>query len=109
MEKHLNPETRTTGKEIRQNTGRESIYSPEVYERIYASIVKRIGDGTTKTITRMGPEEYKKYPPEEALDRLITPIVGLFGRRVMQGILREALSGLVDESDMESTIARLLD
>ena len=84
------------------------IYKEEVYANIYKEIVKRIGKTTISTMTRMGEEDFSQYTPQEAINRLVIPITGLFGKRLMRGILADALTPLYDEDHIYEVINELL-
>ncbi len=84
------------------------IYTENVYKSIYEEISKRIGESTARVITGMEKDDFNRHPPRQSLDRIIVPITGLFGKRVMKNILQDALKKHVPEKDIERAIEILL-
>ena len=83
-------------------------YDKDIYLCIYREIVARIGKASAITITRMGEDDYGLYEPKEAVDRLIVPITGLFGRRMMKSIIVSSLTGAYGAERAEKIAEEML-
>ncbi|MDG6220616.1 MAG: hypothetical protein QCI38_04115 [Candidatus Thermoplasmatota archaeon] len=86
----------------------KNVCTEELYSRLYKEIVKRIGATTTSTITRMKEEDFQEYEPREAIDRLVVPMVGLFGKRMMKTVLVTSLTGMYEGEKVEEISEELL-
>ena len=75
-------------------------YTEEMYRAIYKEIVKRIGELTTETITMMSEDDFTKHEPAEAMDRLLTPMLGLFGKILTRGLVNDALTDIMSKKEI---------
>ena len=81
------------------------IYIQETYKKIYAEVVIVLGASSARTITMMGEDDFSKYPPTEAIERIIVPIVGLFGKTFTKGMIKKALASDHPEEEVDTFLS----
>ncbi len=84
-----------------------NIETEDTYKKMYAEVVNVLGASSARTITMMGADDFGKFPPTEAIERLIVPVVGLFGKTFTKGMVKKALSSDYSEEDIEGFISDL--
>jgi len=82
-------------------------YTEEIYQSLWDQIAKRIGEVTVRTITMMGRDDFDKYGSDESIERLVTPMLGLFGRIITKGMVVDAFTGKLSDADIEEFLVAL--